>query len=211
MTRASVLVVAVAIGVGAGVVWMVAPGATPKSPPTPINAVASPLDAQRLARLEHEVARMETRASTDRASSNQQPTAMPGNEAAPVEPNEEPALSYEQSVANERAVVREVAVGLADALERETVDASWAEETEAAIAEVLGEETFRNLELTRVECRRSLCRVDVAVADAEHDAEERIGQLTEVGPFRNGGFADFSNPDAVGMFIARKGHTLPSL
>lgn len=120
-----------------------------------------------------------------------------------LDPSIAPApLSIEDQV--ELAVVT-----LDESVRTEPVDASWAKPAEASIAKGAG--TVDGLSLERVECRSSLCRIEVTFANLEARDTGTRG-LAHAVPWETVAFyrAAPDDPKRMVMYVAREGMTLPT-
>lgn len=122
----------------------------------------------------------------------------------------EPAPSTAPSMSREEAE-RHIVATLETRVREEGVDFQWSRATEARIGEALRSERMAGSSLINVECRRSLCRLDVAHTDGV--AQDQFFEvLPLMPPFDTEGFlkrsADSERPQTR-VYIARAGRTLP--
>jgi len=100
-------------------------------------------------------------------------------------------------------------------LATEEADASWALAAESALSQVFQHEELQGLQLVSVECRSTLCRLDIAAHASVADGssfDEDIRKLLLRTPWSGQGFgrvdADGPSPTAL-FFLSREGHSLP--
>lgn len=109
----------------------------------------------------------------------------------------------------EKVLVANIAFSLRNLTDSEGEDKEWLAQMTAEVAESLRSEQFASIAVEGIACGQSVCAVDLSFSEAESSLEDRLGELTSVGPFRNGGFADLSKGNSVALFVAREGQELP--
>lgn len=108
---------------------------------------------------------------------------------------------------------REIVAAVEAYLVAEPVDPAWSRAAESDAESALRGEAMRGSAFLRADCRSTLCRVEVT-----HESDEARDRFVDVvprtEPFHHGGFA-YQVPDENGprtvFFVAREGHTLPSV
>jgi hypothetical protein len=92
----------------------------------------------------------------------------------------------------------------------ENADPEWASAAELALNEAFHHEAMAGLRLGRANCRTSLCRLELFLADSR-PAEETFQQLIDIIPWDGQGFVriDEASGEAV-LYLAREGYALPS-
>jgi hypothetical protein len=129
------------------------------------------------------------------------PVVQPASDDA-VDPAQRAADRERQIDAHERRLIARIA--------DESVDGSWSGPTEDAVREALGHADFTGARLVDVECRTSLCRAELAVAD--DDVHEHVASsLQSTPPFATNGLirraGDPESPTLV-VYFARPGHRI---
>lgn len=121
-----------------------------------------------------------------------------------------PMLDREQVRDNERVVVAAIRNQLDDVMAGEPTDPTWAAETEAGVRNTLATPRYAALALDRVECRSTMCRLQLSTPEDPSRTEELIAELTTEAPFSSGGFVSIGVDGApTAMYVARAGHELP--
>jgi hypothetical protein len=109
---------------------------------------------------------------------------------------------------------------LEQALKTEKEDPEWSQRAETSWTQVFQQEVvkeeLKGIRLRDIECRTTLCRVELAPTDPAQGAtafEKDVGLLLLFSPWRGSGFGRIENPDgqapAAMIYVAREGHTLP--
>lgn len=150
-------------------------------------------------------------AQASRIAEHASPTAMPTRDAeAAADPRARQEAARQAEAQAQAQVAR-----IEETLATEEADASWAPAAESSLAEVFQHEELQGLQLVSVECRSTLCRIDIAanvsVADGS-SFDEDLRKLLLFTPWSGQGFGrvdpDGPSPTAV-FFLAREGHALP--
>jgi hypothetical protein len=129
--------------------------------------------------------------------------AAPGTPA--TKPAPEPQLSREDRIARSKERLARIEDDLGARLRAETVDGTWARETEATIASTI---TTSGLQLESISCGSTMCRVGVTAPEQVAELDLVLENMTMTEPFRHGGFLRHTGPRTITMFVARKGHPL---
>jgi hypothetical protein len=208
LTVKKVVAAAVAMAVvSTGVGLLLLRGGSPVAPVAVGSERAGSKDKQvealgaEVAAVKAELARLERRAAG--ATRVEVPVADAG---------EQPARARD-GAPRRQLETKEVAAAYAAHLAGEAVDARWSAQQESAIAAAFHGDVLQGSKLARVECRTSLCRMEVDHEGME--AEDRFAQAAPLTPpFNHGGFAQRVT-DARGVhtiaFIAREGYELPQV
>jgi hypothetical protein len=129
----------------------------------------------------------------------------------PALPEREQAAKARNGAPRPQLTGKELADSYTAYLQAERVDTSWSSHQESAIAAAFRGDWLKGSTLGRVDCRTSLCRMEV-----DHDsgeAEERFAQAVPMTPpFDQGGFSQRVTDDRgthTIAFILREGHELP--
>jgi hypothetical protein len=107
------------------------------------------------------------------------------------------------------------------ALETEKEDPEWSQRAETSWTQLFQQENIKEelkgIQLRNIECRTTLCLVELTPADPGQGAavfEENVGKLLLFAPWRGSGFVKIENPDGQAavavIYMSREGHTLPS-
>lgn len=107
------------------------------------------------------------------------------------------------------------------AFETEKEDPEWSQRAETSWTQVFQQEVvkedLKGIQLHNIECRTTLCRVELTPADPAQGAaafEEDVGKLLLFAPWQGSGFGKIDNRDGQApvamIYMAREGHTLPS-
>jgi hypothetical protein len=93
-------------------------------------------------------------------------------------------------------------------VQSEAIDETWRAATAALVTAAVRE--TRGAELVSVDCRSTLCRVELAHAEGS-ERESAVHELTMKLPFNTQGFVyvPISNPGKSVIYFARSGHHLP--
>ena len=152
---------------------------------------------------------------------NRKPAQLQAQADAPVAEAE--PLSAEEAERRETEADAETEAQenrLEQALEAEQADPAWSQEAAASWTEVFQREGIKDelkgIQLGNIDCRTSLCRVEVTPSDAGQGTEafaQKLQKLPLFAPWQAPGFGKIENPDEgapVGVFyLAREGHALP--
>jgi hypothetical protein len=118
--------------------------------------------------------------------------------------------------------IEEQETRLEQAFETEKEDQEWSQRAETSWTQVfqqeLVKEEIKGIRLRNIECRTTLCRVELRPTDPAQGApafEQDVGELLLFAPWQGSGFGKIENPDGQApvamIYMAREGHTLPSL
>jgi hypothetical protein len=146
-----------------------------------------------------------------RVAEHARPPARPTRDAAAaIDPR-----ARQEAGRQAEAQVQAQAALIEGTLVTEEADVNWALAAESSLAEAFQHEELRGLQLVSVECRSTLCRLDIAAHAAVVDGssfDEDFRKLLLRTPWSGQGFgrvdADGPSPTAV-LFLAREGHALP--
>ncbi|MCQ8105451.1 hypothetical protein NP590_15160 [Methylomonas sp. SURF-2] len=114
------------------------------------------------AALRKEITRQGARASAQVAASDEASTALPADD---LEAIAEQALQDAETLHNKRMET------ISQALTSQAVDYAWAEQAKRTIGEVLEDETFQEAELRHLECRATLCKIELSHGDTGSSQE----------------------------------------
>jgi len=152
----------------------------------------------------------EIRAQMAQLRQEQAPPAAPEQKAA--------ADPLTQQEAEERAEsqLRAQEATIEEMVRREPVDPAWAPTAVASITDVFHSKEVKNLHLVDVQCRTTLCRIEVAADEAGAEGtpfNQSFRKFLLHAPWQSEGFGhiappDNSSPTAV-FFLAREGYPLP--
>ena len=180
---------------------------TSASPVAPTPAATQSDSADKLGNLalRHEVARLRAEMSELRDSAHTS-----ARERAPEEPTQQARKTTKDPYSALEPFERDAAIAgdLREAMNAEPVDESWRDQTEAtfhsAVAEIAGADTVA------VECRSTLCRVELAHATADERTRATDALTTKI-PWDASGYVQMvpSDPPTSVIYIARAGHELP--
>jgi hypothetical protein len=103
-----------------------------------------------------------------------------------------------------------VLITLNETLEREAIDPKWRAEMDERVKGFFAA-ADRGTSLVGLDCRTTLCRANVQLADGEAKASftRRVSDLLQKGAE---GYAYIDGPDdlAIEVFLTREGHPLPA-
>ncbi|MCH9684542.1 MAG: hypothetical protein K0V04_24110 [Deltaproteobacteria bacterium] len=92
-----------------------------------------------------------------------------------------------------------------DTFEQQGLDAAWAEREEQQMIEAFGSESFAGLQLTTVQCRATMCRIDIEL-DRPDDREVFLARLGQPPLNKGGHFRPGEDDRALVVFTGREGH-----
>ncbi|MEL6349351.1 MAG: hypothetical protein AAFV53_39985 [Myxococcota bacterium] len=92
----------------------------------------------------------------------------------------------------------------------ETPDRTWKEQAEAAIDQMIREQSFEAGSVVETECARSICRLEFAFDD-ERALDSGSGDALKITPWPGESFYIIEGGDTprVVLYLAREGHSLP--
>jgi hypothetical protein len=160
-----------------------------------------------LAQMRRELVRL---AWNQRASAGTAARDPAGEEPSEPEPeHDEVSAMPPMSGAEQRAAQTDL---LVEQMHREGIDPVWKRDAEAQIRERLAEQPMTGAIRTDIECRASLCRLDVIVesVDVRDDA---VAALPLIVPWSFEGYYRAADDDEqhVIVYVTREGATLPRL
>jgi HAMP domain-containing protein len=107
--------------------------------------------------------------------------------------------------------VNALRAGFQAVFEGQATDWAWANQQQGEIASAFKKLPQPGARLDKVECRQSMCRVD-ARFDSARARQTFLNESIGAPPFDHGGFYHTNyETEAVTLFLAREGHSLPSL
>jgi hypothetical protein len=118
--------------------------------------------------------------------------------------------------AQERAAVQAQEMRVTQALTTEKEDTEWSQRAVTAWTQVLQKEDLKGVQLNNIECRMTLCRLQLTfTAPPQGDAVfgQDFTKLILLAPWPVQGFGKIENPGGQApvavLYIAREGHSLP--
>ena len=103
-----------------------------------------------------------------------------------------------------------------ETISREQIDPAWAPTAQAAFATLFQSKEVKALRLIDLQCRTTLCRLEVAADEAGADGasfDQGFRKLALHAPWQGEGFGRVGPPDSplatAVFFLAREGHALP--
>jgi len=178
----------------------------------------------RLRALDHEVERLrrEQAALGGRftSSAGNSDPAKPTGPAGPADPAEHPVRERaaappapEEPPRAESELLTELSVHLGRRVGEERRDPGWSSQAEARLARAVASEPLAGSHLAAAQCQTTLCRAEIAHADAA--AQERfLDGIAATLPPGAQGFAhkvdDDAGPPRTVLYVAREGHPLPA-
>jgi hypothetical protein len=183
-----------------------------RSRPAPRLAGAEPTLRDEVDSLRAEVAalragRAEAAASLGRA------LATAGTARTPAEPQQQPPPSEPPppSPPAQRVTADSLAARMSAGLTTESRDPSWAPSAETTLYAALRAEAFKDTSLKSVECRATMCRIELSHRD--RDAQSRFTQaVNDVPLFQNTEYFAHGQDREwkhYVLYLAREGHKLP--
>jgi hypothetical protein len=121
--------------------------------------------------------------------------------------------TQEQEIGAQEKRVKEV-------FETEKEDPEWSQRAVSLWTQVFEKEDIKEelkgIQLRNVECRTTLCRVELTPSDPAQGAvvfEQDVSTFMHFMPWQGSGFGKIENPDGQApvavLYMAREGHTLP--
>ncbi len=128
-----------------------------------------------------------------------------------IEPlqNEGLSLSIEEEYQRNKMVEQEEVDILNLAMESEEIDTSWKSEVQERVYEALNGEDFGGLDLLEIDCRSTICRIDVA-SDGSELARENLQKMTMSVLWNGAGFVTQEGEQVI-VYLAREGEPLPEI
>lgn len=123
-----------------------------------------------------------------------------------------PALTAEEEMELADAEVRSQLELMEETVLTEETDAEWSKEAELALDQVYSKEEMEQVERVDVECRTTLCRIELFF-DESAIPEEAFRNLAHLTPWEGEGFMRMDDGDKAQavVYLAREGHSLPKL
>lgn len=177
---------------------------------------------QRLTELNNQMADLKNELAQFKHTQNQKLTQLqasvqpPAAEAEPLSPEE---LERQEEQASAEIQAQENL--LDQTMVTEEADPEWSQVAETSWIEVFQKEDLKEelkeIQLDNIECRTTLCRVELTPTDPAQGAvafERGLRKLLHFTPWQGGaGFAKIENPDGQApvavFYLAREGHALP--
>jgi hypothetical protein len=127
-------------------------------------------------------------------------------EAPPLTPDE---ASAEDEHARAEAQTQAQIEAFEGTLVEEDADPGWANAAQRALQEVFHREAMAGLRLVQVDCRTSLCRLELAL-DWASSPGESLEQLIHFAPWEGAGFAQIDEASGTAVvYLSREGYALP--
>jgi hypothetical protein len=103
-----------------------------------------------------------------------------------------------------------------ETIRREPADPAWAPAAQAAFATLFQSKEVKALKLVDLQCRTTLCRIEVAADEAGAEGtsfDQSLRKLVLHAPWQGEGFGHVAPPDSLSptavFFLAREGRALP--
>ena len=91
----------------------------------------------------------------------------------------------------------------------EEIDPQWASVAQLSVAEVFQGEEIAGVQLVNVECRTTLCRIELSL-DGSTSPEDSFRNLIHIRPWQGQSFARTDHEgDYTEVYLVREGHSLP--
>lgn len=191
--------------------------------PDPVNAASAthqPSD-QRLAELNHQMAALKNELAQFKHAQNQKLTQLEASAQAPAS-DAEPLSAEELERQEEQAsaAIQAQENDLEQTLVAEQVDPKWSQGAVISWTEVFQKEgikeDLKDIQLGNIECRTTLCRVELTPTDPAQGTvafEQGLRNLMHFTPWQAPSFGKIENPDGQApvavFYMAREGHALP--
>jgi len=176
---------------------------------------------QRLTELNNQMADLKNELAQFKRAQNQKLTQLEASAQAPI-PEAEPLSAEEVQRQEEQAsaAIQAQENELEQTLVTEQVDPEWSQGAETSWTEVFQKEVMKEelkeIQLGNIECRTTLCRVELTPTDPDQGAvafEQGFRKLMLFAPWQGPGFGKIENPDGQApvavFYMAREGHALP--
>lgn len=170
-------------------------------------------DDARLAALERRMSQLQNNVQGSAHQSqpaSEEPAAEESEPLDPAEMTEAEREVYQARRVQERAIYRSQ---VNDVIDTESIDVEWAPEAEDTLQSSVGASQLEGLQVHELECRSTLCRVELGFPTSV-DANEVIGELSVAPGFDMQGMADlefeYDGTPRLYIFLAREGADFPN-